>query len=123
MADGAVYRFEDNVAASTLDAAKVNALDMGGNVYQSPNGGLNVRVTAIRGLINNVEIDYAGAATDQALTANLTNYMYLNSSGVLTINTTGFPSYPGTKYFPLAQVLCGAATITSITDKRWKFFA
>lgn len=122
--NGASQRFIDQTTpAGDLSAASINSLDMGGNVYASPNGGLNVRVTPILGLINNVEIDYAGAATDQVLTNNTTNYIYLNSSGVLVINTMGFPSYPGTKYFPLATVVASSGAISSITDKRWKFFA
>ena len=121
MATGAAHRFEDN--ASEVDSVNLNTLDQGGNVYASPNGGLNIRITAIRGLINNVEIDYAGLGTDQGLTDSATNYLWLDSSGVLQLNTTGFPVYPGVKYFPLATVVCAAAAIASIVDKRWKFFA
>lgn len=121
MASGASHRFEDNV--SDVDSVNLNTLDQGGNVYASPNGGLKVRITAIRGLINNVEIDYAGAPTDQTMTDSATNYLWIDDAGLLQVNTTGFPVYPGTKYFPLATVVCAAAAIVSIIDKRWKFFA
>lgn len=118
--NGAAARIIDGEV--DLNAENLNSLDMGGNVYAHAGGGLNVGVSAIRGLINNVEIVYAGISS-QALTGSATNYLYIDSSGVLVVNTSGFPSYPGTKYFPLATVVCGSATITSITDRRWKFFA
>ncbi len=122
MAAGASTRFVDGeTPGSDLNAAHLNTLDQGGNVYQDPAGGCNVDVTAINGLINGVVINYAGVGAT-ALTPSSTNYLYISSAGALVINTTGFPSYPTTKYFPLATVVCGASTITSITDSRWKFY-
>ena len=118
---GASHRFIDNDSSDgPLSSENINSLDMGGNVYKSPNGGLNVRVTAIRGLFATTDTAYAGAATDQAMTNNATNYLYLNTSGVLVINTTGFPG-DTTTYFPLATVVTSAGAITSITDRRWRF--
>ena len=120
--NGASQRFVDQHATKgPLSAENLNSLDMGGNVYASAVGGLKVDVSPIAGLNNATAIDYAGV-TEQSLTGGATNYIYINSAGALTINTSGFPSYPGTKYFPLAVVVCGASTITSITDKRWKFY-
>lgn len=120
MATGASHQFEDTI--SEISAANLNSLGQGGNVYADPVGGLKIAVTAIRGLINNVEIAYAGA-TGQSVTGGTTNYVYLDSSGTLQINTSGFPSYPSTKYFPLATVVTSSVAITSIVDRRWKFFA
>lgn len=57
---------------------------------------------------------YAGAAS-QAMTASNTNYLFLDGSGTLTVNTTGFPT---TVHFRLATVVADTATITSITDSR-----
>lgn len=61
-------------------------------------------------------ITYAGTAS-QALTASTTNYLYLTDAGVLTVNTTGFPT-GGTYFCPLATVVTGATTITTIADAR-----
>lgn len=122
MASGATTRFVDGeTPGSDLKAANLNTIDIGGNVYQDPGGGLNVQITPVRGLINGVELIYAGTSSPQALTASQTNYIWLQSDG-LHINTSGFPSYPGTRYWPLAAVVCGGSTITSFTDRRWKFY-
>ena len=63
-----------------------------------------------------IATSYAGAAS-QAVTASSTNYVYLTNGGTLTVNTTGFPSTP-TLYVPLAVVVAGSSTITSIADSR-----
>ena len=125
MGSGSTHRFEDLV--SDADEDNLNSIDMGGNVYQDAGlTGLNVGVTAIRGLMNGAELVYAGVAS-QALTASQTNYMYLNSAGVLTISTSAYPTY-GTDsgedlYYPLATVVCDGSSVTSITDTRWRFNA
>lgn len=105
-----------------LTAEKLNSLNMGGNVYQSPVGGLKVNVSPIRGLIDDVEIDYAGV-DEQSLTPSSTLNIWIDDAGVLQVSAASFPTYPGTRYFPLATVVTSGAGITSITDKRWKFFA
>lgn len=63
-----------------------------------------------------------GGNTGYAVTASATNYLWLTDAGVLTANTTGFPA--GTNIVPLAIVVAGTATITSITDARraWASF-
>jgi hypothetical protein len=62
---------------------------------------------------------YAGSAS-QAMTASMTNYLYLDltNSGVLTVNTSGFPA---TAHVRLAIVVAGGSSITSITDARVAF--
>jgi hypothetical protein len=62
---------------------------------------------------------YAGSAS-QAMTASMTNYLYLDltNSGVLTVNTSGFPA---TAHVRLANVVAGGSSITSITDARVAF--
>ena len=122
--NGASQRFRDDETTNEEDG--LNSLDMGGNVYASEVGGLKVDVSPIRGLIDGTVVDYAGAS-EQSLTGSATNYLYLNSAGTLTKNTTGFPTWGDgsgeERYFPLAEVVCGVSTITSITDKRFKFYA
>jgi hypothetical protein len=119
--NGASERFD---TSAELSPDNLNSLDQGGNVYASARGGLYVDISAIRGLISGDEVVYAGT-TEQLLTASKSNYIYLDSSGVLQISTSDFPAKPtgGYDYFPLAVVVCSASGITSITDRRWKFFA
>jgi hypothetical protein len=107
-----------------VNAATLNSLEMGGNVYASPAGGLLVDISPIRGLIGGTERAYAGT-TDEALAPSNTSYLYINAAGNLVVNTTGFPIY-GTGggeelYFPLATVVCSAVAITAINDRRWRF--
>lgn len=120
--NGSSARFTDGI--EDVDDDNLNSLDMGGNVYQSSIGGLNVDVSPIRGLIAGTERAYAGS-TNNALTASQTNYIYIDSSGNLQINTSGFPTY-GTgsgqqQYFPLAIVTTTVDNVDTITDRRWKF--
>jgi len=63
---------------------------------------------------------YAGADA-QALTDDATNYIYLTSAGVLTVNTTGFPTPSATPHVRLATILTASSVYnadTSVTDYR-----
>ena len=63
-------------------------------------------------------IAYAGSSGN-ALTADATNYIYLTRSGVLTVNTTGFPT--DAAHVPLATILTDASgefDFADITDYR-----
>ncbi len=55
-------------------------------------------------------------ATGESVTDDATNYLYINSSNTLVINTTGFPST--NDHLPLAEVVCADGSISSITDRR-----
>lgn len=48
------------------------------------------------------------------LTASSTNYVEVSAAGVVSFNTTGFTA----GRIPLAEVVTGVATITSVADKR-----
>lgn len=48
------------------------------------------------------------------LTASLTNYIEMTRGGTVSANTTGFTA----GRIPLAQAICGASSITSVTDQR-----
>lgn len=80
-----------------------------------PSTSLNVRVAAgsyRKG--SGTKATYAGT-TSQAITASTTKVLYLDSSGALQVGT----SYPTSgAYTPLATVVAGSSTITSITDNR-----
>lgn len=116
MAIGASHYFEDEISA--LSAQNLNTLGGPGNVYVSARGGLYVDVAPCRVREVGVQdIEFAGA-TEQSVTPSATNYIWLNSSGAVTKNTTGFPTYPGTVYYPLAKVYTDTTAITGIDDLR-----
>lgn len=94
----------------------------------SPVGGLAVTTKEVPSASLNVSVapgnfatswgnvvSYAGT-TSQAVAANATNYVYLDNTGALTVNTTGFPS--GSFYVPLARVVAQSSAISTITDQR-----
>lgn len=54
------------------------------------------------------------AAGTVALTASTTNYVEISGAGVVSANTTGFTS----GRYPMATVVTGVSTITTVTDKR-----
>lgn len=56
-------------------------------------------------------------STGNAVTDDDTNYVYLNDSGVLQINTTGFPG-SATPHARLATVIAVGGVITNVVDKR-----
>ena len=108
-----------NGNAQVLDAlAPVSALAV--ITTEVPSATLNVHVAAGSYLKQDGTIGmYAGSAS-QAMTASMTNYLYLDltNSAVLTVNTSGFPA---TAHVRLAIVVAGGSSITSITDARVAF--
>lgn len=88
---------------------------LGVTAKETPSSTLNVTVAAGRfQKSDGTEVSYAGTAS-QAMTASQTNYVYLTDAGTLTVNTSGFPA---TVHLPLAVVVTGGSTVTSITDRR-----
>lgn len=111
----------DTLVNADLDA--IDALEAVGALAVAntaiPSASLNVKVAAgtYRKADGGVGT-YAGTAS-QAMTTAATNYVYLTDAGTLTVNTTGFPTTGN--IVPLAVVVAGASTITSITDARRPF--
>ena len=109
-----------NGNAQVLDAlAPLGALAV--VTTEVPSATLNVHVAAGSYLRQDGTIGmYAGSAS-QAMTASLTNYLYLDltNSGVITVSTSGFPA---TAHVRLATVVAGPSSITSITDARVAFY-
>lgn len=106
-----------NENADLLDAlAPVGGLAVA--LTEVPSTTLNVRVAAgYFRATDGSEVSYAGTSS-QATTAGSTNYVYLTNAGVLTLSTVSFPA---TAHVPLAVVVAGATTITSVTDRRPAF--
>ena len=83
--------------------------------HESPSASLNISVSA--GRFNKTDgsiVTYAGSASF-AVTTAITNYLWLTDAGVLTLGTA-WPT--NTFHVPLATVVAGATTITSIADAR-----
>jgi hypothetical protein len=101
---------------TTLDG--VNAIgDLAVTLTEVPSASLNVKISAGQYIAQaGTAATYAGASST-AMTASSTNYIYLTGSGTKTVNTTGFPAGP-TLYCPLAVVVAGSSTITSVADAR-----
>ena len=83
--------------------------------------GLDVGVKAGAFLNNsNDKVSYAGSSGN-TLTDNATNYVYLDNTGTLTINTSGFPATT-VVHLRLATVVASAGDITGIADERAAHF-
>ncbi len=109
-----------NANADTLDG--FNAIgDLCVTLAETPSASLNVAVAAGSYLKPDGTIgSYAGTATF-ALTASNTNYVYLDAAGALQKSTSAFPTNAAN--YPLAVVVVGTSTITSIADARVPFTA
>jgi hypothetical protein len=67
-------------------------------------------------------ISYAGTGvTPLTLAANATNSIYLNDTGALNVSTAGFLTFGN--ILPIAVVVTGATSVTSITMMRSPWFA
>ncbi len=63
--------------------------------------------------------DYAGAAS-VALTASSVNYLYLDDTGTLVVNTSGYPAAPAL-HIRIGRVTTGVSAVTSWIDDRVPF--
>jgi hypothetical protein len=77
--------------------------------------GFIVTVNSAIVLINGIPTTIA--STVVSLTPAATNYVYVNSSGVVVVNTSGFP----VGVLPVSTITCSATSITSIVDSRSDF--
>ncbi len=91
----------------------------GGDLRVYKDGDLTFGVRAGQFFNGDSQVNYA-SATEQSLTNNATNYIYLTADGTLTVNTTGFPVPSVTPHIPLASVTTSAGTFdhSDITDCR-----
>jgi len=81
-------------------------------------GGLNVGVFACVYEIAAAEKSFAGVAS-QALTASVTNYLYLDTDETLKIDTS---TWPAGAHFRLAKVTTNGSDITALVDCRMQNF-
>lgn len=80
-----------------------------------PDGDLTIAVAPTNYDISNTIGRYLGAI-NQAVTDDSTNYVYLDSTGSLVINTSGYPS--GVSHIRLARVVTSSGVITRYYDDR-----
>ena len=85
------------------------------SLSETPSTTLNVNVSAGKYVGTDGAIATYAGVTNQAITASTTKYLYLTTVGTLTIGSA-FPTSGW--YVPLAVVVAGGTTITSITDAR-----
>lgn len=85
-----------------------------GNVYASPEP-LKVNIDTFKYDIGGVQGIYAGVL-GQSVTDDDTSYVYLDKTGALVVNTTGWPS--GVFYISLARVVAYSGEIVAIHDER-----
>lgn len=105
-----------NGNSDAIDASALGAL--GVTLTEVPSSTLRVAVAAGSFRASNgLDVAYAGTGgTPLTLTGSATNYVYLDDAGTLASNTTGFLATAPT--VPLATVVAGSSSITSITDSR-----
>jgi hypothetical protein len=107
------------IAANKLTYRLLDVARRAGDLRVYKDGDLTFGVRAGRWYDGTTARAYAGA-TDQALTDDATNYIYLTAAGVLTVATSGFPDPADTAFIPLAEILAadGAYDFADITDYR-----
>lgn len=120
MPDGAAHHFDDANDVGNLVDSNLNSLEMGANVYQTPGQLLQINVTAInywRPTAGNPDLIAFAGATAQGVTPSTTNFVFIDVSGSLVINQSGFPAI-SVQHIRLAQVITSATEITSVSDER-----
>ncbi len=85
-------------------------------VYKDDGGALKCGGRAGRYLNGDTPVNYVGAS-DQSLTDNTTNYIYLTADGTLTVNATGFPTPSATPHLPLATIATGTASAGGVAGQ------
>lgn len=105
-----------NANADQLDAtAAIGGLAV--TTAEVPSATLNVAVAAGSYVKADGTVGtYAGVAS-QAVTASVTNYLFLTDAGALTVGT----AWPTTNHVRLAVVVAGTTTVTSLADARLPF--
>jgi len=88
----------------------------GGYVSKLASTGLYVYITEWKGYIGGTYYTYAGSGiSGELLTDSATNYIYLDSSGALTISTSSFPT-DGSAYIMLAEVVTSGGSVSTIDN-------
>lgn len=101
----------------------LNVTRRAGDLRVYKDGDLTFGVRAGNYLNSDAAVTYSGS-TEQSLTDDATNYIYLTATGTLTKNTTGFPIPSVTPHIRLATILTasGVYDIDDITDYRGTSF-
>lgn len=78
--------------------------------------GTGLALNYAAGMVNLAGIPTSIAGSSITLTDAVTNYVYVSSTGVVSLNTTGWVT--NTTAIPLAQVVCAGGVISNVLDKR-----
>jgi len=108
---GSNHQFSDNEGVN-LNAAQLNSLGSGGNVY-SDAGGLTIAITAAKFTSTGGFVSYAGAGAI-AIPPSTTTKVWLDAAGVLNQGA----AFPGTEHLPLASVVADGIQVVSVADER-----
>ena len=87
-------------------------------VYQE--GDLTVGVRSGRCFVSDTAVSYGGAS-GVAVASDATTHFWLDGGGVLQSGTAGLPT-DRTAFVPLAEVVAGTSTISSVVDLRGEAF-
>lgn len=85
-------------------------------------GKVNVAVTPLKIEIKSFKYNIGGlygvfvGVVDQSVTDDATNYVYLDNTGTLQLNTTGFPT--DISYFPISRVTTSNGEIVAVYDEK-----
>ena len=92
----------------------LNVARRSGDLRVYKDGAMTFGVRAGRFLNSDTPVNFTGA-TAQALANNAVNYIYLTAAGVLTVNTSSFPTPSATPHLPLATIATGTASAGGVS--------
>jgi hypothetical protein len=98
-----------------LENLKMNIGVMDGRIFQYINQPLQIEIKAGRFRAGNFHTIFQGAC-GQAVVDNSTNYFWINASGLLQTNTTGYPVAGA--HVQLGRVVTDSGHIVNIYDDR-----
>ena len=104
-------RFSGTLILTPFTLADWNAQDFG--YVPTVGAGLNLNLSSGNVWCSGSLVTYAGGTL--SLTANSTNYIYLTSSCVPAVSTTGFQG----SGIPIAAATTSGSAVTSLLDYRW----
>ncbi|HOD79947.1 MAG: hypothetical protein BWX88_02768 [Planctomycetes bacterium ADurb.Bin126] len=98
-------------AYKLVERMQAVCLPLGLRPYKDDSDDLHLGVKPGLFFNRSAAVSYAGTST-QDLTDDATNYVYLTPAGVLTVNTTGFPTTP---HVPICTVATGTASAAGLS--------
>jgi hypothetical protein len=107
-----------HASASVINQSDITTFAVDGRGKPSIGTGLNVNVAALRAVMPGARIVNRSART-VAVPASLTSWLWLSSADAFTVTQSAVPPFAGA--LPVAKVVTGVSTITTLTDLRTFF--